>query len=274
MNTRSGRWVRLWLAALAMGAALAGCSQKDLLDKVTSPEDRALGAKVIADLQGGPSDDADLMSRIQPELRAKIAGVLPQMRAVTPKGPYSESHLAGANFTELVQNGQKIRVSNLAYEVGGDGKFVLVRLQIVRRDGGAQIGSLYVNRLAGPIEQLTAFRLEGKSPGQLAFLALTVLVPLFIIVSEVILVRTRRIPLKWLWFIGCLLGVCQVSMDWGSGQVVVSPLYVQLLGAFAIRSGLGPWRIGFAIPVVSIVFLALRKKIQKPGPKPPQTEFT
>ncbi len=36
---------------------------------------------------------------------------------------------------------------------------------------------------------------------------------------------------------------------------------------------LAPWRVGFALPIVSIVFLAMRKKIQRPAPKPAVAAF-
>lgn len=261
-----------WGAVLTFGLALAGCSARDLLDKMSSPEDRGLAQKAIADLQGGPGDDADLASHLQPELRGRLAGALPPMRAAMPRGPGSQIRLVDASFTSFVSftnHGQTTRVGNLAYEVDGGGKSALVRMQIVRQGGGdGQIGAFYVNSLKAPVDQLAGFSLAGKSAVQYAVLALAALSLLLIIVSEVVLVCTKRIPLKWLWFIGCLLGYGQVSVDWNSGALGFQPLYIQLLGAFALKAGfLAPWRVGFAIPVVSIIFLILRRRLQKPLPK-------
>ncbi len=260
--------------AFFVGLALAGCSQKEMLDKMSSPEDRALGQTVVYDLQSGPGRDADLASHIDPTLRDKLAAALPKMRVAMPNGPSGQSRLVDAGFRVTNINGQNSRSGYLAYEIDAGAKRTLVRMQVMRQGGQAWITSLYVNGLPAPVEQLTSFSLSGKSVTQYAVLALTVLSFLTIIVSEIVLVRTKRIPLKWLWFIGCLFGYGQVSVDWSSGAVAFMPLYLQLLGAFALKAGmLAPWRVGFALPIVSIVFLAMRRRLQKPEPKPATAFF-
>ena len=166
-------------------------------------------------------------------------------------------------------NGQTIRSAYLAYEVDGGAKRALVRMRIVREGGKALLTDLYVNGLTAPVEQLGGFSLTGKSAVQYAVLALTGLSLVLILLSEVVLVATKRIPMKWLWFVGCLFGYGQISVDWSTGAVGFMPLYIQLLGAFAIKAGmLAPWRVGFGVPVASIVFLILRRKLQKPKPEP------
>ena len=276
VDQTDGRWVTLQrcVVALFLGLALVGCSQKDMLDKMSSPEDRALAQTVIADLQSGPSQDADLASRIDATLRGKLSAALPQMRAAIPGGPGGQSRLVDAGFRVMNVNGQTSRSSYLAYEIDAGAKRSLVRMQIARQGSQAQITSLLLNELKAPVEELNSFSLAGKSASQYAVLALTILSFLTIIVSEVVLVRTKRIPLKWLWFIGCLFGYGQVSVDWSTGAVAFMPLYLQLLGAFALKAGmLAPWRVGFAIPIVSIVFLAMRRRLQKPEPKPATAFF-
>ena len=273
-TNRLGATLRHWLVAFFVGLAVTGCSQKELLDKMSSPEDRALAQTAVSDLQSGPGRDADLASRIDPTLRDKLAGALPKMRAALPRRPGGPSRLVDAGFRVMNVNGQNTRSGYLAYEIDAVGKWALVRVQITRQGGQAWITSLLVNSLPAPVEQLNNFSLSGKSVTQYAVLALTILSFLIIIVSEVVLVRTRRIPLKWLWFIGFLFGYGQVSVDWSSGAVAFMPLYFQLLGAFALKAGmLAPWRVGFAIPIVSIVFLAMRKKLQRPAPKPAAAAF-
>ncbi len=256
-------------AALACSLALVGCSQSQMLDKLSTPEDRALAQTVIRDLEAGPSADADLLSRIEPSLKPKLPNAVVQIRSAMPRGPGLQVRLVDASFSVRNVNGQTSRLSNLAYELDAAGKHALVRIQILRQGPPPQVTSLYLTSLPGTVEQLGGFSLSGKSSAQYVILALTVLSLITILASEVVLVRTRRIPLKWLWFLGCLFGYGQIAVDWSSGAIGFTPLYIQLLGASAVKMGvLAPWRVGFGVPVVSLIFLVLRRKIQRPKPEP------
>jgi hypothetical protein len=261
--------VGYWRFAAAMVAVLAigltSCSQKALLEKATLPQDRALATTVIHDLQASPAGDTDLKSRMAPEVAAKLGPVLPRMLAALPADRHAPSRLVGANFRIMESDGRSTRTSMLVYEIDSDTAHALVRVEITRQDNAPQITSLYVNQLDKTIEQLTAFSLDGRSPGAYLILALAVLSFLTIITSEVVLFRTKWIRLKWLWAIGCLLGFIQISVNWSNGAVSIQPITVQLLGAFAVRADLlTPWQIGFGIPIPSIAFLLLRKRLQKP----------
>ena len=266
MGVRLGRLTGLAIALAVAALAMAGCSPKAMLEKIASPEDQALAGIVIHDIQAGPSGDADLLPRLLPELAQKLGPVTAQIRGYMPSDPKAPSRLVDASFNTTIGDGHTTRTSYLAYEVdGAGGQRALVRLMIVRQDKVPQITGLYVNQLSKPVEEITAFSLSGKPASSYLILALTVLSFLTIVTSEIVLFRTKWIRLKWLWAIGCLFGVVQISVDWATGATAVQPLMIQLLGAFAAKQGmLAPWRIGFGIPLASIAFLLLRKRLQKP----------
>lgn len=268
MGVRLGRLTGLVVALAVVGLAVAGCSTKAMMEKIASPEDQALAGIVIHDIQAGPSGDADLLPRLLPELAQKLGPATAQMRGYMPSDPKAASRLVDASFNTMIgDDGHTTRTSYLAYEVdGAGGQRALVRLMIVRQDKApALITGLYVNQLSKPVEEITAFSFSGKPAGSYLILALAVLSFLTIVTSEIVLFRTKWIRLKWLWAIGCLFGVVQISVDWATGATAVQPLMIQLLGAFAVKQGmLAPWRIGFGIPVASIAFLLLRKRLQKP----------
>lgn len=250
--------------ALAASLLLAACAQRALLDKIAPADDQVLSAQIMSDLQGRPDGEADLTNLLIPQLRDKLAPELPKMRSAMPVGPSRLVDASVRNF--YVFNGSPSRQSYLAYEVdGAKNARALVRIWISRENGVARLQSLHVNRLSVPAEQLGAFTLAGKSPVQYLILALAVLSPLTILWSEIVLFRTKWIRLKWLWAVACLFGYGQLSVDWSSGEVGFTPLYITLFGAFAFKAGmLAPWRVGFALPVASIAFLASRRRLQKP----------
>jgi len=258
----AGSWRSLALVA-AVCALLAACSQSQVLDKVTSPEDRALGATVVGDLQR-PDGDADLIAQLDPRLRDSFAKILPQIRSLTPSGPGAVTRLVDGRFQVTnTLNGGVTRQAYLGYEVSNGPKRALIRMVILRRNGMAQIESLYLNPLYKPLEQINGFGLSGKSFAQYLVLILTVLSFSLCLGSEILLFMTRGVRRKWLWAIGCLLGLGQISIDWSSGAWGFSPLYVQFLGAYAAKTGmLEPWRVGFGVPVFAIIFLLRRGQLQ------------
>jgi hypothetical protein len=255
------------LLCIVLLAALAACSQKGLLERFSTAEDRTLCSQVILDLQGRPGGDSDLAGRLRPDLRDKLAPVIPQMRKLVPAGPM---RLVDAKFTVFSSlGGHTSRQSYLAYEVDGAANaHALVRVAIDREDGAAQIVGLYVNPMTVRAEDLNAFSLAGKSPLQYLVLVLAVLSLLTIVVSEVVLFRTKWVRWKWLWAVACLFGIGQISVDWSTGDLGFMPIYINLLGAFAFKAGfLASWKVGFALPIASIIFLIRRRALQKPPAK-------
>lgn len=135
-----------------------------------------------------------------------------------PAGP---SRLVDAKYTEFaVLGGRKTRESYLAYEVDGANRaHALVRISIERQDGAPQIVALYVNSMAAKAEDLFGFSLIGKSPWQYLILAFAVLSLSTIVLAEIVLFRTKGVRRKWLWAIGCLFGIGQVSVNWSTGDL-------------------------------------------------------
>lgn len=254
-----GRLSRLVVALACLVAA--GCSRQALLERVSSPEDRALGAQIIQAIQTG--DGGVITAGLDPDLREKIPPLYPAMRALTPAGSAAKVTLIDARFTEVTSvGGGAARDSLLTYGVDGASRHVMVRIAIRRQGPTAMITGLYIHPMAMPAGQANALTLKGKSAVQLLFLALAILSPVTIVAGLIALFATKGIRRKWLWTIGCLLGVGQFAVDWTSGAVSFQPLYVQLFGGFAIKPGmLEPWRVGFGVPIVALIILIFRHRI-------------
>jgi len=250
--------------ALLVSLLLAACSMQDMLDKVSSPEDRQLSQRLIADVQNDRG--ADFASLLAPELRPILAPQWPAVRAAMPQGP---ARLVDANFTVINPiGGQSVRNAALAYEVDQGARHALVRVAVQRTDQPV-VTAFYVKPIPRTVESLTGFTLTGKSPAHYAVLLLAVASFSTIVAALVLIVRTKGVRRKWLWFIGSLLGIGQVGIDWSTGQIFFNPLYVQLLGAFALKpGGIADWTVGFGVPVVAILFLIRRRRLRRQEPDP------
>jgi hypothetical protein len=262
LPARAARRTRLLRLVVALSClAAAGCSRQAVLEKLSSPEDRAFGGKVVQALQTG--DAGFIEANLEPDLREKMVPLFPAMRALTPTGADATVTLIDARFNVMTTTGDgTTRNAFLAYEVDQASRHVVVKIAILRQGPSAQIAGLYVAPLAKPASETDAFTLKGKSAVQLLFLALAILSPLTILAGLVALFTTRGIRRKWLWTIGCLFGVGQFAIDWSSGVISFRALNVQLLGGFALKAGaLEPWQVGFGIPVVAIILLVFRRRI-------------
>jgi len=246
--------MRLILAVLTL-LMLGACSSQGLLNKVSSAEDRQLSERLIADVQNDRG--ADFARLIAPELRPVLAPQWPAMRAVTPQGP---ARLVDASFSDFkpLGGGQGVHHASLTYAVDQGTRHVLIQIAVQKTDQAVVTG-FFVKPIPDTVEHLTAFGLTGKSPVHYAILALAVAAFTVIVVALVLIVRTRGVRRKWLWFLGSLFGFGQIGIDWSTGDMFFNPLYLQLLGAFAIRpSGIADWMVGFGVPVVAILFLIRR----------------
>jgi hypothetical protein len=87
-----------------------------------------------------------------------------------------------------------------------------------------------------------------------------------IVTSLVMLALSKGVRRRWLWVVGCLFGYGQIAVDWSSGALSFTPLNVQLLGAFVMKTGeISPWRVGFGVPVFAIIFLIRRQRLMARG---------
>ena len=250
-------WLRAGMIAVCCLVA-AACSQKAMLEKVTSAQDRALSVRLIEALQSG--DSAYVSQQMRPDLRPAIGQVFAQMQAATPNGAGATVKLVNGRSTAMATvGGANSTHTVLDYEVDQGARHALVEINISRSGGTTVVDGLHVSPLARALGEAPPFSLAGKSPLQWLFLALVIAAPLTCVGAIVTLIATKGVKHKWLWAIGCLFGFGAISVNWTTGVVAVQPLYISLLGAMATATpGGDDWTLTFGIPVVAIVFLARR----------------
>lgn len=243
------------IAACIACLLVVACSQQELLETITSAEDRALSLEIIKAVQAG--DSAKIGEIAKPDIAKELAPVVSQMRKLLPPAASSEPRLVDAK-TGIISSasGGTTRHSYLAYALDEGKQHAVVRLAFERAGGEVWMTGLHVSPLPKPVEELTAFSLSGKSFGHYFMLALAALSMAVIVTSLVVLYRARIVRRKWLWAIGCVLGIGKFAMNWSTGAVSFSPLAVQVLGVGVVKAGgLMPWEISVGIPVVAYIFL-------------------
>ncbi|MBY8821882.1 hypothetical protein [Sphingomonas colocasiae] len=252
--------IMAWLALLIAPMTLAACSQQQMLDTLSSPEDRALAQAAIRDVAAG--DQAALARKLPPGAAREVAAAMPRMRAELPDTRTPGMRLVDASFVSTVATGSiPIRRAFLAYEVTGANARALARIEIVRTKELATIANLHVMRIDRPVAELNAFTLSGKSFTHYALLLLAIAAVAVTVAALVRIWRGRVVRRRWLATLGCLAGIGRVSIDWTTGQIFAQPLYVQIFSASAIKQGaLGAWIISVSIPAVAIYILIRRKR--------------
>jgi len=256
MGKRSGvPNLQLWSVLLCL--LLLGCSQRQLLEQMTTPEDRALAIETIKQIH--TSDLGGLESKVPPEIRGQVRTALPNMRAALPPARRRYARLVDAGRHELVAGQERISRIYLGYEISGGGQYALARMTIVRRGSSAVIEEMQVQRLDGSVDSLTSFSLQGKSARHYAVLALASLAVAATIAALIRVWRSGRFGWRWLWTLGCIVGFMRFSVDWSTGVLSFAPLYISLFSASAFKMALGPWVISFSIPALAIYVLVAKR---------------
>lgn len=241
------------LCALAALLVAAGCSQEELLQKISTPEDRATAEECLERLRVGDIDT--LENRMDPSLKTpdlratleKIATLLPGEKPQTAK-------LVGAQ----VNSSNEERTANLTYQYGYPGGRLLLVNCAMKHVGTTQtIIGISVNTLEKPLEQ-ARFSFEGKSAKHYAIVIAAILFVLATLVALVICVMERGLRRKWLWILFILFGFGDLTLNWETGEATFSTLSVLLFSAAVTAEMYGPWMVSVAVPIGAVWYLVRR----------------
>lgn len=169
---------------------------------------------------------------------------------------------------ELIQSNKEFGSKNkydLFYDVNANNKYFLVSLIVDNTDGKNQIAAFHLERLDKSAKELSTFTLTDKTPVHYLILVLAVIIPIFILITLIICIRTPIKKHKWLWIIFILLGIFRIKLNWTTGALTFSPFYAILFGASALKDTIPiePWIISIALPLGAIIFLLQKNKIKQ-----------
>jgi hypothetical protein len=255
--------IRRGLVALLLPLLLTACGSAWWLERTSFPEDRALARAAIADLVAGNrvAFARKLPAQIRPQLSAQFA----PMRAGLPFNAITETKLVDAGWLSTRwASGLAYRDARLAYELSSGEQRALVQMIIRRQKGEATIVSFNVAKIDRPAREINAFRLADMSLANFLVTASAIAGFATMIIAIRRIWTSGLFRRRWLWIIGCLLGLFRISTMWGTSEVQFLPLQFTFFSAGFLRQGLGPWIVFTGIPVVAIWAL-LRHRALKPG---------
>lgn len=247
--------VKAWIVGLlaVVATSLAACQPVPLK---ADPAAEAVANALYADTAAGRV--AAIQARLTPEAAAVVtpAQILSLRAYAEPKPPIARRLINLATF-DSVKGSQSL---TLVYELTYPGKAVLYQVTLKRPSNTApwRVEAVNLNRATDAELAKGGFTLTGRSPAQLGFLAAAILSPLLMLTAIVAVVRAPGLKRKWLWALLALVGIGSATMNWTTGQASFQPLFVNLIGAVAAKSGLSnfmPWILKFTVPVGAVIAL-------------------
>jgi hypothetical protein len=159
--------------------------------------------------------------------------------------------------TMFSTNSEKFTQYNLGYEYEFENKNILFRTSIVEKNNKFSVVMFNGEILPGKLSELTKFTFENKTFVHYTFLIFAILIPLFIIITLVFMLKSRTTTKqKVIWSL-VILFICfpKFVIDWNSGQTNFSFLNFSLLGSSFTKTTLySAWLISFNIPIGALIY--------------------
>ena len=253
------------LAALALLALLVlGCiDEKALLERFAPKDHDQLARQFLERLR--QADYAAAHAMLEPTVAASTATAdVERLGGFVNRSEPVAVELIGANvrfFKPLGAEGT--HQSNLTYEIQFQQAWLLATFVISSTKEGPRIYSGNLQPLPDSLRVLNRFTLRNKSLIHYLFLTAVAGVLILILVALVLCVRSK-VRRRWLWMIFILVGLGKFSLNWSTGQWEVAPVSILLFGAAYMRaSSYAPVIVSVGMPVGAIVFLLLRRRLQR-----------
>jgi len=252
----------IFLALLTYPILFVGCDFKEQLKKQLEkfvPKEADKFARAYIDiLREGDFEQAEKL--LDPQVvTSKTRSKLQEGANLLKKGELISMEIVGVNIFETKDKSR----NSLTYQLQFKDTWLLVIVIVDDISGKQQIYGVNVKTIPKSLEEINAFTLSGKSFRHSIILLIAIGIPVFIICTIVLCVRTKM-KRKWLWIIFMLFGFGRYSFNWTSGQMGFQPLAIQLIPTSVFKHGLyAPWIIYISVPVGALLFILKRRKIRK-----------
>lgn len=119
-----------------------------------------------------------------------------------------------------------------------------------------QLHSVQLNFADQSLASQNAFNLTGKSWLQYAFLFACLIMPLLVLATLWLVVRTPGLRFRWVWLLITLIALPVFNLNWTTGDWNMQWDSIRLAGMSYYRLGeFGPWVLSFGLPVGAILAL-------------------
>ena len=193
----------------------------------------------------------ELQEQVTDEKLSEIANYFPEEEIISTK-------LVGVH---ILQKQNFLWQGNYSFEYQFKTQWVLANavVRYIEKDMKILGFNIYPARTIS-LKELNAFSLHNKSLFHYVILILAVSIPIFILISVYVCIRTPILQWKWAWIIFICLGFFSISINWTTGQFAFKLFSVYVLGASAIKYGFyAPWIVSVSVPIGAIVFWIKRR---------------
>ena len=237
---------------------LATCSQSDWNERLSSPDERSFALETISEFRAG--DFEALEARMDAELFAETTGGKEEIHSTLPKSGVPEL-VTVASFSSTA-SGAVTTTKNLNYEFGSDDRWVIMQISLQGTPDGPSLIGWQVMPFNQRPSSANDFSMGDQGFIGYAWIFTMVFATGIMIVAAVLAFLSKGIRLRWLWILGCLLGLGKFQLNWSSGEWAFQSISLSLLGgAFVKSSPFAPWVLSFSLPIVAICFLATRSRL-------------
>lgn len=247
------RWVAVFFV---VACVLAGCDQEKLIAEVTPKEDLDYAKQYVALIR--KSDFAAVEAAMAPSLKTpQLKPTLALMASMIPPEPPISIEVVGVQ-TARSEDGASSTDLTLQYQFPNS--WLLVQIVIRRAAGAVIVDTIYFTPLQSSYKELNAFTLGGKPVLSYAILAWSIAVPIFIVASLIGCLVTPIPKRKWLWCIMVFVSVGSVGLNWTTGAIDFSLIWIGVLNLGFTQLGVdGPYYFESTIPIGAIVFWIKRR---------------
>lgn len=253
----------LFYIAILIG--IFGCSSPnsyEILDKF-KPADK-FARTFIDKILSGNADSA--LAYIDPEslndnARQFVTNACHNLNGTQP----TKYNVVEESFNTVnVFNKGETSTYRMGYEYVFDKGNVLFTMTIKEQNGKLTIIGFNGEILPSPLSELTKFTFEGKNILHYLFFIFAILIPIFILITFVFMLRSRMtVTKKIIWgALILLITFPQFIINWGNGVCDFHLLNFSILGfGFAKPILYSAWLVSFNLPVGAIIFLVVRDRL-------------
>jgi len=164
---------------------------------------------------------------------------------------------------ELTGGESGVRRTGLTYQIRSANSWAIIEIVVDTAGGKSSIVGINYQPLPKSLAEINAFTFKGKSLIHYLFFGVVLLYPVFIIYTIVRIVKSK-VKRKWLWIPLTLIGICQFSLNWTTGEFGFQPISFHIPGVGFFRpSNYGAWFLFVCIPVGAIAFFIKRHRLQE-----------
>ncbi|WP_298770599.1 hypothetical protein [uncultured Shewanella sp.] len=235
---------------------MVGCSYEDMKES-TVPKEESSFARDYLDLLR-VKNYGYIKAQMHPELLAKLTvEKLDELSGFFPEGEPIKNELMGSN----VRIFNDVWSANFSFESQFKVGWSISSVSMTKQDGKLLVTGINVYRTNESQRVLSSFANAELSVPKFLILALTIVTPIFMIVTCFFVYRTP-IEKKWRWYLLSFVGVGAVAMNWTTGEIVTKIVTIKLLGVGAsAASEFAPFIFTFTIPIGAIAFWVKRNKM-------------